>query len=757
MLSVIGALLFLATQLPIAFPVRAESPDDRIQNIIIEGNQRIEDATVESYLSIHRGDTFDSTALDNSLKNLFATGLFDDVVIRRTGNDLVVSVVENPIVNRVAFEGNLRIEDSVLESEVQIRPRVVYTRARVQTAVSRILELYRRNGRYAAQVNPKIIELDQNRVDLVFEIEEGPETKVAGISFIGNEKFSDNTLRGVIETKESAFWRILSSADTYDPDRLAFDQELLRRFYLERGYAEFAVVSAIAELTPDGSAFYITFTVDEGDLYHFGKIDLESSIRDLSLDDLRSLVQTEEGEVYNANQVESTIQALTDKTGELGYAFANIDPVTQIDRDALTIAITYSIAEGQRVYVDRINITGNVRTLDEVIRREMRLSEGDAYNVALLRRSQQRIRNLGYFDSVDVTTSQAAAADRIDINVKVSERSTGELSFGAGFSTSDGPLFDIRLTERNLLGTGNSISSNLTVSGRRQDVEFSYTNPYFLDRELAAGIDVFRRRTDFQSESSFDETSTGGVLRADYPLTEHLHHSVRYTLREDKIESVSNSASVFIREEEGSRITSSIGETFTYDLRDTRFLPSEGYLLRLDQELAGLGGDNKFIMNEGRADYYYQIYPDVVLNLGAGFGYIHGLTGEDVHLSNRFFIGGSSLRGFKAGGIGPRDSETDDSLGGNLYYTGTAEVRFPLGLPEELRMFGRTFVDVGSLHEIDVHGPTLIDNSDPRVGAGIGLSWLSPLGPLSIDFAQAVVKKDEDQTESFRISFGTRF
>ena len=313
------------------------------------------------------------------------------------------------------------------------------------------------------------------------------------------------------------------------------------------------------------------------------------------------------------------------------------------------------------------------------------------------------------------------------------------------------------MTERNLLGRGQNITANFTVSGRRQEIELSFTEPYFLDRELAAGFDVFRRKTDFQSESSFDETSTGGVLRVGYPLTEHLRHAVRYTLRDDEIENVSNTASVFIQEEEGSRITSSIGQTFSYDLRDTRFLPSEGYVLRLDQELAGLGGDNKFLMNEARADFYYAFVPDLVLNIGGGLGYIFGFADEDVHLSNRFFIGGSSLRGFSAGGIGPRDSATDDSLGGNLYYVGTAELRFPLGLPEELRMFGRTFVDAGTLTEIDANGPTLVDSGDLRVGAGIGLSWLSPLGPLSIDFSQALVKESEDETESFRISFGTRF
>lgn len=731
--------------------------DGQIRRIVVEGNQRIEPSTVESYLAVRPGDPFDPQRLDDSLKSLFATGLFDDVALDRQGDVLVVRVVENPIINRIAFEGNKRLEDDVLEAEVQLRPRVVYTRARVQNAVNRILELYRRNGRYAAKVEPKIIELPQNRVDLVFEINEGPVTGVGGITFIGNEQFSDGTLRGVIQTTESAWYRFFTSDDTYDPDRLAFDQELLRRFYLARGYADFQVVSAIAELTPAGDEFFITFTLEEGPQYRFGDVAIDSRIKDLGTEQLQPLVETKSGEVYNAEQVERTIQKLTDKVGELGYAFANIEPQLRKNPDALTIDLTYAIDEGQRVYVERIDIGGNVRTLDEVIRREFRLAEGDAFNTALLRRSRQRIQNLGYFDQVEVKTEPGSTPDKVVIDVRVTERSTGELSFGAGYSTQDGVLGDIRLRERNLLGRGQDVTANFTVSQRRQDIEFSFTEPYFLDRDLAAGIDLFRSRTDFQDESSFDERTTGGTLRLGYPLTENLRHAVRYTLRQDEIANVDDDASRFIREEEGDRITSLVGQTLSYDRRDVRFLPSEGYYLRLDQDVAGLGGDNRFVRHEGRADYFYPFFPDVVLNLGLGAGYIFGFAGEDVGIANRFFVGGSNLRGFSFGGIGPRDEETDDALGGNLYYVGTAELRFPLGLPEDLRIFGRTFVDAGTLTEIDVSGDELEDTGNLRVGAGVGLSWLSPLGPLSIDFAQALKKDSGDNTETFRLSFGTRF
>ena len=728
-----------------------------IRDIRVEGNQRIEDSTVESYLTIQRGDSFDSSALDQSLKNLFATGLFDDVIIRQNRDVLVINVVENPIINRIAFEGNRSIDDDVLTAEVQLRPRVVFTRARVQNAVSRILELYRRNGRYAARVEPKVIELEQNRVDLVFEINDGPSTEVTSIAFIGNEKFSDNTLRGVVSTKESAFYRVFSSSDTYDPDRVAFDEQLLRRFYLARGYIDFAVISTLAELTPEGDNFFITFTVEEGEQYQIGALNIDSRLRDLPNETIREFVQTEPGDVYNADLVEETIQDLTEQVGNLGYAFVEIQPQLVPNPDTLTVDVTYVIDEGPRVYIERIDITGNVRTLDEVIRREFRLAEGDAFNAALLRRSEQRIRNLGFFERVEVDTLQGSAPDRIVVDVAVTEQSTGELSFGAGFSTTDGALGDVRLSERNLLGRGQRLEANFTISGRRQDIELSFTEPYFLDRDIAAGFDIFRSQTDFQSESSFDETNLGGTLRASYPLTEFLRHGVRYTLREDEIQNVDNTASVFIQQEEGSRVTSQVGQTFTYNRTDVNFLPSEGYRIRLDQDVAGLGGDNKFLRHEGRGDYYYSLFPDVVLNFGFAGGYIFGLGDEDVGLANRFFLGGSRLRGFEFGGLGPRDGQTNDALGGNAYYVGTTEMRFPLGLPEELRIFGRVFAEGGTLTEIDVNGPTLVDSGNFRGSVGVGFSWLSPLGPLSIDLSEAIIKDREDQTELFRLSFGTRF
>ncbi len=737
-------------------PSAAQEPGRIVEEIRVEGNQRIEAETVFSYMVIAVGDPFDPERIDRSLKSLFATGLFADVTLRREGNALVVRVLENPIINRLAFEGNRRIGDDVMSAEVRLRPRVVYTRTKVQSDVARIVELYRRSGRFAATVEPKVIQLPQNRVDLVFEIDEGPLTSIRRISFIGNEQFSDRKLRAQIQTQETIWYRFLSTDDTYDPDRLTFDRELLRRFYLSKGYADFRVVSAVAELTRDRKDFFITFTLEEGERYRYGEVSLKSELRDLSVDDLLEHVETESGDWYDADEVEETIQELTTVVGNLGYAFVDIRPLAERNRDARTIDLTYEIAEGSRVFVERINITGNFRTLDEVIRREFRLVEGDAFSSAKLRRSRQRIRNLGFFDKVDLTSSQGESADKAVIDVEVSERATGELTFGAGISSVDGLLADVAIRERNLLGRGQDLRLSFTLSGRRQELALSFTEPYFLDRELAAGFDVFRRDVDITDEGSFDQESLGFSLRLGYPITERLRHNLNYTLREDTISDVGASASRFIQAQEGSSVTSAVGHTLLYDARDSRVDPSEGYFVRFAQDVAGLGGNVRHLRNRLSAAYFYSIFPDWVASVSASGGHIFGF-GEDVRINNRFFIGGSDLRGFDTAGIGPRDNITRDALGGNLFGTGSIELGFPLGLPKEFNIRGRLFADIGTLTEIDDEGPEILDEASPRASVGVGLSYISPFGPILIDFGVPVLKEDFDETEAVRFTFGTRF
>jgi len=724
--------------------------------IDVSGNQRIEAATVRSYMRIGVGDAYDPALVDESLKSLFATGLFADVTIRRQGNVLVVNVVENPIINRLAFEGNRRIDDATLEQEVRLRPRVVYTRSRVQADVQRILQVYRRNGRFAATVEPKVIQLEQNRVDLAFEINEGPLTGIRRIDFIGNEEFTDGKLKSALATKESRWYRFLSSTDTYDPDRLTLDRELLRTYYLERGYADFRVVSAVAELTQDRKDFFVTFTLDEGELYQFGTIDVSSNLRNLSSEDLLPFVTTRPGETYNAEEVERSIERLTFAVGQRGFAFVDIRPRVDRNREERIINITYEINEGPRVYVERINITGNVRTLDKVIRREMLIVEGDAFNTAKVRRSRQRIQRLGFFDKVELTEQEGSAPDRVVLDVDVQERSTGELSFGVGLSTNETVVGDVTLRERNLLGRAQDLRVGLSIGARRQQVDLSFTEPYFLDRNVAAGFDIFTVARDQQDRSSFDEDNRGASARTTFPITDNMRAGANYTLRQDRITGVNDSTSELILQDLGTFLTSSVGYQVTYDTRDGVLLPTSGLLIRGAQDFAGLGGDKHYLRTRATWSYHYPFSPDIVGNLAITGGHIVAFGDEHVRVTDRFFLGGDSLRGFERGGVGPRDSATGDALGGTVFYVATGEARFPLGLPNEFGILGRAFTEVGSLTDPDVTGPTLLDDKSARLSVGVGLSWQSPFGPIRIDIAEALLKQDFDKPELFRFSFGSQ-
>jgi outer membrane protein insertion porin family len=727
-----------------------------LRDIEVEGTQRIDPETVRSYVVLKPGEAATAEELDRTLKALFATGLFADVTLRMEGDRLFVRVVENPIINRIAFEGNRRLNDTTLQAEVQLRPRVVYTRTKVQNDVKRILDLYRRSGRFAATVEPKVVQLPQNRVDLIFEINEGAVTGVQRINFIGNKQFSDGKLREVIRTVETRWWRLLSADDNYDPDRVSFDRELLRKHYLANGYADFRVVSAVAELTPDRDGFYITFTVEEGERYRLGAVDVVSQLRDVKAEDLRARVLARQGDWYNAEEVERSTNALTVAVGNLGYAFVDVRPRIDRNREAKTVSVTYEVQEGPRVYVDRINISGNVRTLDRVIRREFELVEGDAFSTAKMRRSRQKIQNLGYFERVDVTNVPGDTPDRTTVNVEVREKSTGELSFGVGYSTSDGVIGDIRLRERNLLGRGQDLQLGFMVSQRRQEVDLSFTEPYFLERDLAAGFDLFKRKRDLRRISGYEEHNTGVVLRAGYLVAESLRHVVRYTLRQDELTDLDRNVSRFIRENAGESVMSAVGQDLTYDRRDDRFDPTEGYYVRLSTDLAGLGGDAQFLRNRVTVGTYYSVVEEWVASLTGEVGYLEDL-GNKTRIQHRFFLGGESLRGFATGGVGPRETTRGAALGGHELYAGSAELTFPSGLPKEIGIRTSVFSDFGTMTDSGEVGADVLDKKSIRVSAGVGALWRSPFGPVKISFAKPVRKEEFDKAEVFRFSFGSRF
>lgn len=727
-----------------------------VSEVAVEGTQRIEPDTVRSYMSLKQGEPFDDRKVNDSLKSLFATGLFADVTIRRQGDAIIVQVVENPIINRIAFEGNDELEDGTLQAEVQLRPRIVFTRKRVQGDVKRLLELYRRSGYFAAKIEPKVIQLPQNRVDLVFEIEEGEETSVNRIIFVGNRFFSDDALRSIIQTKEDRWYRFFSSADTYDPDKLTFDRELLRRHYLENGFADFRVVSAVAELTAEQESFFVTFTVEEGERYKFGKIDTTSRIKEIEDASLAPLVKIKPDSWYSASKVDDAVLALTSFAGDKGFAFVEARPVVNRKRETRTIDITFELQEGPKVFVERIDINGNVRTLDKVVRREFRLVEGDAFNAAKLRRSRQRIQNLGYFGKVEINNLPGSDADKTVIQVDLEEQSTGELSLGIGFSTTEGGLLNAGITERNFLGRGQDLRADFTLSQRTQNFDVGFTEPYFLDKDVSAGIDLFRTERDNTDESSFTSKRFGFGLRLGYEINEEWSQGLRYLLRRDEIDEVDSDASLFIRQQEGKATTSLIGQDLILDLRNNKQAPTDGFLMKLTTDFSGLGGDTRYVRAKANSSVYYQIANGWVVTVGGEVGHIQGL-GKDIRINDRFFLGGDNLRGFEVSGVGPRESGTSDALGGKTMATGTAELGFPLGLPEELGFSGAVFTDIGTLINPEVSGSNVLDVSTPRVSAGIGLKWRSPFGPVRLDLALPIQKEDFDKEEIVRFNFGTRF
>ncbi|MBL0318331.1 MAG: outer membrane protein assembly factor BamA [Alphaproteobacteria bacterium] len=738
--------------------VAVSSQRIKIAAIRVKGNQRIEKSTIENYLAMPVGSDFDDAKLSEGVKHLYETGLFGDVDARLRGDEVEVTVVENPVVSQVSFEGNKRIEDDKLLPEIKLTPRSVYTKSKLQADVKRLQEVYRQHGRYAVKVEPKIINKDQNRVDLVYEIEEGPKANVDQILFVGNKHFSDNRLLGIVSTKESHWYRFFSSTDTYDPDRLSFDKELLRKFYVQRGYADFQVVSVTSDLNPKQDGFIVTYTVDEGIKYNFGDISVNSAFKNLEKNKLMEKVKTKKGQLFDAKQVEKSVDSLVEYATDHGYAFADVDPQYKRDAKARTVSVVYQIKEGPKVYVNRIDINGNNRTLDKVVRREFRIQEGDPYNAEQIRRSKERIQNLAFFERVNVDNKPTQYPDKVDIDVNVKEKSTGELTFGAGYSTTDGIVGNVSIRERNLLGKGQDLKLSFERGQRGMQIDLGFTEPYFMDRNIAAGFDVFKISRDNTDESSYSIDTVGGTLRASYDITEYLTHSVHYSLRKDDIQDVNAASSVFVQAQQGEHTTSSIGHTLMYDKRDSKFNPSKGYYLRLNQEFAGVGGDGQFIRNELRTGVFFPVLTDdVVFKLVGKGGNIFGWGGEDVRLSDRFFVGGQQVRGFKSSGVGPRDSATADALGGNNYYVGTTELEFPLGTPDELGLRGAIFVDAGSLWGTDDSGATLQDSNSLRVSVGAGLAWSSPLGPIRIDLAEAIKKEDFDETELIRFNFGTQF
>ncbi|WBT36948.1 outer membrane protein assembly factor BamA [Hyphomicrobium sp. DMF-1] len=748
-----------------------------VREIRVEGNRRVEPETVRSYLQFSVGEAYDAGKVDRSLQALFATGLFADVSIDQDGQAVVIYVVENPVINQVAFEGNSEVDTDTLRAEVQLKPRSVYTRARVQGDVQRILDVYRRQGRFAASVEPKIIELEQSRVNLVFEINEGGATKVQGVNFVGNHAFSDAQLRDIVSTTQSGWFDFLKGTSIYDPDRMNLDRELLRQFYLKNGYADVRVVAANAELDREGSGFYVNFAIDEGELYTFGNVTIESSLPGADPQSLIGEVLTHQGETYNGADIDKSAEKLTLLTAEQGFAFARVRPRAVPDPATRTIALTYIVDEGPRIYIERINISGNLRTKDHVIRREFRLAEGDAYNPLLVDRAKKRLNGLGFFKSVDIKRRPGSAQDRVVLDVDLVEQSTGELSFGAGYSTSEGVIGDVSISERNLLGNGQFLRLKLAGSLERMQVDLSFTEPRFLDRNLSAGFDLFHKEVDQTDESGFSSTRTGGTVRLGFPLSENLWMQTGYTLDYSTIDVEAkylNRVSNLVIEEINTRgedlLTSSFGTSLTYDKRNHPKNPTSGYYLQVSGDMAGLGGDVQYVRVNGEGRAYYPISEKITFVGRLIGGHIEGWGGDDIRLTDLYYRGGETIRGFDRGGFGPRDLLTNDAIGGTTYWASTAEIRFPLPfIPDDLGLSGAVFADAGSLFNandlakslngkpVADNGIVLADDSSIRSSVGASIMWNSPVGPIRMDFAKALTKEKYDEEQFFRFGASTKF
>lgn len=813
--------LFIASALAILVPVTlpgapllgvVQAKADVVSSIVVRGNQRVEAETVRSYVLVRPGQSFGAREIDESLKALFATGLFSDVQITRGGGALVVTVVESPLINRVAFEGNKRIPDEQLTTVIESRPRGLLSRSRVQSDVQRILEVYRRAGRFQASVEPKIIELTQNRVDLVYEVNDGDKTGISRIDFVGNAAFSDGRLRDVIRTRETGLLSFLRTTDTYDQDRLNADQELLRRFYTRNGYADFRVIAANADLDRERNTFFVSFTVEEGQLYRFGAIDIQSSLPELDPARLNSVVLTREGAVYSAEDIEKTMEAISIEASRMGYAFAQVRPRASRDAEGQTISITYYVDEGPRVYVERIEVRGNTRTRDFVIRREFDLVEGDAFNRTLVDRAERRLRNLQFFKNVRISTTQGTAPDRVIIVVDVDEQATGDISFGVGYSSTDGVIGDISLTEKNFLGRGQYLRVSFGGGQAKRNAEFSFTEPFFLGRRLSAGFDLYQRVQESNSFQSYDEETRGGGIRFGLPIDDAWSVGVGYQIYQQTIsvdrsalngarsiddgpDGIPNTADdTYVNDDVSlalkqficrgdlipgpggsvpqacrpgvtsrTALISQFSWNVTYNTVDSPVFPRSGIFAQLKQDIAGLGGDVGFVKTTVEARIHRELLSDFGLTgmLRGRAGHMLSI-GQGHRIFDQFNNGSDLVRGFAPSGFGPRTADTQESIGGRMYVAATAQVDFPIpGLPEELGLYGSAFGDAGAIWDADrsLLGTAGLINNDFKIrsSVGVGILWRSPFGPLRFDLAYPLMKENGDKTQLFRFSGGTQF
>ena len=737
-----------------------------IRSLKIEGNQRIEQETVSMNFGYKSGDDVNDQKIAEGIKKLYSTGLFKNVDIIRLQGDIKIVVEENPMIHTLQIEGNRRIKSDDILPELLLSSRSIMTKSKVIADVATIQRLYQRSGRYDVKVVPKTVELPNNRVNLIYEVTEGPKTLVGSFVFIGNSEFGNYKLLDVLTTKEDSWYRFLSDSPKMDVDKLNFDRELLIRFYSSRGYADINISQPIIEYDLEHKSFTVTFMINEGRKYKYGNIDIINNISAISNDEIKEIkksIEAKSGNIYDGEELQKDVEKVIENLGNKGFAFVDVVPEENKIDDKVNI--NFVINDAPKYYVNRINIKGNIRTVDKVIRREFKISEGDAYKQHDIEMAEKRIRNLDFFEKVDIDTKTAVDDDnKVDVNVEVKEKSTGNLNFGIGISSVQGAIGKVTFNETNLTGRGQDLTLSMTKTKKDADIELSFTEPYFMDKDLSIGFDIESLHQDKGDLRRFSRVTNGFTFRTSYDVAETLKHTIYYRIRKERIGDLDNSASIMLREQRGSKLVSLIGHSFIWNTVDSVMFPTNGYKVKIGQEFAGLGGNSKYLRHEFISYYYKPIYKeDVVLQLSTNFGHISSIGDSKILVADRFFMGGESLRGFKSYGIGPRDITTTEALGGNILYQGRAQLTYPIGLPKELDARGIFFYDIGSVYGLDYgnyqffNKDSVNDSKSPRSSVGGGVLWNSPVGGIGLTYAQPIKKKIFDKEKKFMFNIQTQF
>ncbi|MGI4752161.1 MAG: outer membrane protein assembly factor BamA [Janthinobacterium lividum] len=765
---IIRSIIKLAILTLTIFYYNISLADSVIRKITIEGNHRIERSTIESYLKLKPDESYNSLKEDEAIKRLYATSLFRNIKMDMSSDgNLIVSVTETPFISSVVFRGNSKIKANMLSKEIYTMAGESLSQAKIELDVKKISEIYKRSGRFATIVTPKIEDLENNRVKVIFDIAEGPKTGIKYIYFSGNENYSDSELKSIVLTKESRWFRFLDSNDTYEPDRIEYDKELLKEFYQSVGFADFRVISVSAELNNTKEYFVLTYSLEEGEKYNFGNVTIENKLTNIDITPVNKIVNIKQGSVFNMKTVEN----IADKIGEyftaVGYPAVNVYPDIVKNPDH-TINIKFIIEKADKVYINKINIINNLKTEDHVIRREFKSEEDDILNRSYIEKGERNLRNLDYFEKIGITFAQAKTKDKYDLNVEVDEKSTSSVGFDLGYNTTGGVFGRFSFLERNLVGTGKILNAGVQVSKNTTSYYGGITDPHFLDRDLSLGVSGFINKSGrgqsvlSNTDQNYRQHSVGGKTSLGYEIKEDLSHEIDYLIKRDTLSAPSPSSSIFLQEQMGKFITSAIGHTIAYDQRDSKIIAKNGYLVSVSQEYAGIGGDNKYLKHEVDGKYYKSfIQNKLTLKLSASGGDIAALGGRVIRISDRFNLGDYSLRGFASGGVGPREKVTNEGLGGKRYYTFSTELNFPTPVPEEFNLTGAVFMDLGSLWGVGLNkakyqSPNGIYNDKSlRASVGFGFIWVTRFAPIRMDWGFAVKKKKYDDTQHFHLRFST--